>query len=174
MKIFTSLALVLAVSGLSAQTPTTPPAPTAAQEAIESKVKEQRALDTKETAIKVVTSGLATGSPVAAVAQLATGFISNAIKTSVMKSEWQMTMTQKFAAKAMASYLSKREKEEYKMTNSKAGEQIILTIEAKSMTKEKSDSMLAEEPLVKWRKCGWDWLVFSNGTESWAYSTDGK
>ncbi|HJV90993.1 MAG TPA: hypothetical protein VJ623_11865 [Holophagaceae bacterium] len=110
-------------------------------------------------------------SPVAAGATLLTGALSSEIKKKVEASTWAMTMTQKYAAKAIADYLSKQEKEPFEVTNSKVENLVILTFKSPGMTAEKALRLAKQDAMEKYRKTGWDRIIFTNGTDAWAWDT---
>lgn len=151
-----------------------PTAPkTAAEEASAEAGERARKRGTDAAAMTTVTLALRGANPISLGANFLTGMISAEIQSKVASSKWAMSNLQKGAADAIQKFLSKREKEPYSVTNSKFEGLIILTISASGITKEKADSILKEEPLWKWRKCGWDRLIFTNGAEAWAFSTEG-
>lgn len=147
--------------------------PTAADEMKKDRVEQITKADAPSIGVKTVTGAMA--NPIAGVANLATGLVSLEIKKAILRSDWQMTMTQKFAASAIGSHLSDRDKVKWTLTNYKYDGKVILILNRTGMTKTIADETIKQEPLIKWRKCGWDYLIFSNDdVESWAFSTDGK
>jgi hypothetical protein len=163
-----TLAALLTLTGLSAQEPPR----TASEEAKQTRVEAITDASKRGIAISAVAGAVL--SPAKGLTNLATGLLGMEIRKQIAGSPWVTTMTQKYASKYIAEYLTKRDKELWVAGNSKVDGKVILTLTSKAMTKEKADQTIKEEPLEKWRKCGWDYLVFANDTETWAYSTDGK
>jgi len=120
------------------------------------------------TAIKVVGSG---GNPIAAGAHILTGVISYELQKKIITSTWSMNITQKYAAKGIADFLTKQEKEPFEVVNSKVDGLVILTFTAKGIDQEKAERLARTEPMWKYRKTGWDRIIFTNGQEAWAWDT---
>lgn len=139
-----------------------------------SSIAQEPVQKAETTKIVVDTAVGAMQSPVAGVANLTAGLISSGIKQSIMKSAWLEGKVQEKSAKMISEYLSKRNKETWTLTNHKVEDRIILAFEAKSVTKEVADALIKEEPLAKWKKLGWNYLLFTNGVDSWLYPTESK
>lgn len=137
----------------------------AAEERIETSTKNG---ETAVTSLKVISGPK---NPIAIGSQVLTGFISYEIKKKVAASEWAMTITQKYAAKAIAGFLTKQEGEPFEVSNSKFEGLIILTFTAKGMNAEKAERLARQEPMEKYQKTGWDRIIFTNGQEAWAWDT---
>ncbi len=114
---------------------------------------------------------LAAQGPVAAGAQILTGALSVEIQRRVAASSWTMTMTQKFAAAAIADFFSKREKQPFAAANAKVDGLVVLTFTTKAMDEAKARALFVEGDPVKWRKTGWDRVIFTDGTSAWAFDT---
>lgn len=164
------LAVLHLVIGLSLVAQTPPPSP--AQKAAREEASERtRQLSHPATAISTGAAALGPGGLVAGGASLLTGLLSTEIKARVAGSNWVMNMTQKYMASAISEHLSKREGEPYTCKNAKLDDLIAFVIEAKGMTLAKAEAFLKEEPLWKYRKCGYDRVVFTNGDQAWGFDT---
>lgn len=168
------LALVLCSSFGMAQEAA--PAPKPDQESpaqIEAKkaAVERAKANSELTIANAVAPQITTLNPTAIGAGLITGLLSNAISTRVAGSTWAMNMTQKYSARAIAEFMSKQEKEPFEVSNSKVDGLVLLVFSAKGMTQEKAERLARQEPMWKFRKTGWDRVVFTNGTDYWAWDT---
>lgn len=165
---------VVAAATFLLQDPQSPPTPpkTASEEAREQQGEQAKQRGIKTAATTTTIQAIAAGNPLSLGMNFLTGALSAGIQARVASSAWAMTAKQKGAAEGIQGFLTKREKEPYTLTNSKVEGLAVLTISAKGMTREKADSLIKEEPLPKWRSCGWDRLIFTNGTDAWAISTE--
>ncbi len=158
---------VIAIS-ITAQAPTPSPAKEEAKKEAAERIKK---VDDAAVLVNAGISTLGPGGLINGAANLLTGVLSNEIKARIASSDWAMDMTQKYMASAITKVLTKREGEPYTCKNAKVDALLAFVIEAKGMTQEKAESFLKEEPLWKWRKCGYDRVVFTNGNEAWGYDT---
>ena len=168
------LTLILGVPMLVAQEPG--PAPKPQQESpaqLEAKkAASERAGSTSGlTVANALVPQIRTLNPLAIGAGLVTGLLSAEIKSRVAGSSWAMNMTQKYSARAIADFLTKQEKEPFDVSNSKVDGLVILVFSAKGLTQDKADRLVRQEPMWKFRKTGWDRVVYTNGTDYWAWDT---
>lgn len=166
------IAPALICASLAAQEPPKEVLSPAQEDAKKAKAESMDANVKPAAAVSTGVRMISSPNPLAMGANLLTGVLSYEIQKRVASSSWAMTMTQKYSATAIAEYLSKREKEPYSVTNSKVENLVVLTFQAKGMTAEKADALFKEGDPVKFRKTGWDRVIYTNGTEAWAFSTE--
>ena len=173
-----ALALILAVSLVAAQEPVPSSQPAPSDDSPAQK-EAKKASGDKLTPIAVqgAVSGAipnliaSHGNPAAMAATVLTGILTVEIKRQIASSTWAMNMTQKYAAKGIAEFMTKQESEPFEVTNSKVDGLVILSFSAKGITQEKADRLARQEPMWKFRKTGWDRIVFSNGIDAFAWDT---
>lgn len=162
-----SLFLVLPLMGQEPQTLT--PAQQDAKKAAQERVDKVILPGTiKTTVVNTLTTPIA---PVAIASNVVAGVLSFEIQKAIAKSTWSMNMTQKFAAHFIAKSLSKQEHSDFIVTNSKFNNMIILTFESSCINEEVANRLARQEPMEKYRKCGWDRIIFTNGKDAWAFDT---
>jgi hypothetical protein len=175
-----TLTLSLAVSLLSAQGTTQQPQPQPRSSEDSPAQKEaKKASEEKMTPLAVqgaVTSSIPAlvashGNPIVIAATALTGVLTVEIKRQIASSTWAMNMTQKYAAKGIAEFMTKQEGEQFEVANSKVDGLVILSFSAKGITQEKAERLARQEPMWKFRKTSWDRIVFTNGTDAFAWDT---
>lgn len=147
--------------------------PTAKEEFQKDRRESAQQIGNASTGARTVTGALSHGG-IGAVSGLLTGLISTEMQKRLASSEMAMNLLQKGMADAISRFLTKREKEPYTCTAAKVEGLAVFTIKAPGMTQAKAEALIKEEPLLKYRKCGFDRVIFANEVNCWGYDTAAK
>lgn len=172
MRKLESLCLVLLLVGTS-RFPLVAQEPTAKEEFQKDRRDSAQQIGNASTGARTVTGALSHGG-VGAFSGLLTGLISTEMQKRLASSEMAMNLLQQGMADAISRFLTRREREPYTCTAAKVEGLAVFTIKAPSMTQAKAEALIKEEPLMKYRKCGFDRVVFASEGGCWGYDTAAK